>query len=36
MIKHHLLLFIINADLECFPEKIDGSKNNLENSFTKK
>ena len=28
--------FIIYADLECFIEKIDGSKNNPENLFTAK
>ena len=28
--------FIIYADLECIIEKIDGCKNNLENSFTTK
>ena len=29
-------LFIIYADLECLREKIDGCKNNSENSFTTK
>ena len=29
-------LFIIHADLECFIEKIDGCKNNPENSSTAK
>ena len=28
--------FIIYADLECLTEKIDGCKNNLENSFPTK
>ena len=28
--------FIIYGDLECLREKIDGYKNNLENSFTTK
>ena len=28
--------FIIYADLECLIEKIDGCKNNPENSYTKK
>ena len=28
--------FIIYADLECIIEKIDGCKNNLENSTTKR
>ena len=34
--KYDKAPFIINADVESFPEKIDGCKNNLENSFTKK
>ena len=28
--------FVIHADLECFVEKIDGCKNNPENSSTTK
>ena len=28
--------FILYGNLECFPEKIDGRKNNPENSFTTK
>ena len=32
----HKALFIIYADLECIIEKIDGCKNNPENSSTTK
>ena len=34
--KSDKALFIIYEDLECLIKKIDGCKNNLENSFTKK
>ena len=34
--KYDKVPFIIYADLECLIEKIDGCKNNSENSFTKK
>ena len=34
--KSNWASFVIYADLECIMEKIDGCKNNLENSFTTK
>ena len=34
--KSDKALFILYADLECLIEKINGYKNNLENSFTTK
>ena len=34
--RSHKALFIIYEDLECMIEKIDGYKNNPENSSTKK
>ena len=34
--KSYKAPFIIYADLECIIEKIDGCKNNLENSTTKR
>ena len=33
--EYHKVPFIIYEDLECLIEKIDGCKNNLENSPTK-
>ena len=34
--KSDKAVFVIYADLECLIQKIDGCKNNLENSFTTK